>query len=260
MLDPAPGPENVRRVAAGGADFCLTSVTHYLRARAQSGDLAARFVAVVVQRNPMAALVAADSSLAAPADLAGRRVGGPPDGGLVAEYRAALAHLGVPPPVLVPMEYGAAPGALARGEIDAVPDFVDLLPRVRRQSGLPVRAIPFGLDYYASGLVAADRLTMATVSRMQAALAAALEAQRRTPKAGLSELRRRYPDADPTDALESWALVEPNIFTGAPPGSSDPRRWNATIAYAAATHGLPAPRPESVYRPEAVTRALVGRP
>ena len=49
LMEPAPGPENVRRVAAGGSDFCLTSVTHYMRARAQSGDLAARYVAIVVQ-------------------------------------------------------------------------------------------------------------------------------------------------------------------------------------------------------------------
>ena len=49
LMEPAPGPENVRRVAAGGSDYCLTSVTHYLRARAQSGAVAARYVATTVQ-------------------------------------------------------------------------------------------------------------------------------------------------------------------------------------------------------------------
>ena len=61
-------------MAAGGADFTLTSVTHYLTARAQAGPsgrgsgladgrLAARFVSVVVRRSPMSGFVPADSPL-----------------------------------------------------------------------------------------------------------------------------------------------------------------------------------------------------
>lgn len=253
MLEPVPGPENVRRVAAGGADFCLTSVTHFLRARAQSGALAARFVSVVVRRSPMAAFVAADSPLATAADLGGRRLGGPPDSGLVAEYRAGLAALGLDPPVLVSLDYAAAPAALATGEVDAVCDFVDLLPRVRRQAGVPVRAVPLGLDVYSSGLVAADRLAADVVTRMQAAVAAALERQRLDPAAGLAELARRYPEADPAEALEGWWLAEPNIFTdGAPAGTSDPAGWAATVAHLATAHGLPAPAPQTVYRRELI--------
>src|SRR5688572_29582351 len=76
VLHPASGPENVRRVASGGSDFCLTSVAHYLTARARFGDLAARFVSAVVQRHPIAGLVAADSVIRTPSDLSGRRVGG----------------------------------------------------------------------------------------------------------------------------------------------------------------------------------------
>ncbi|HET7720103.1 MAG TPA: ABC transporter substrate-binding protein, partial [Acidimicrobiales bacterium] len=95
ILEPAPGPENVRRVAAGGADFTLTSVTHYLTARAQSGNLAARFVSVVVRRSPMSGFVVADSPLTTPADLAGRRLGGPETSRLVNEFRAGMDMLGL---------------------------------------------------------------------------------------------------------------------------------------------------------------------
>ena len=263
-------------MAAGGSDFCLTSVTHYLTARAQAGgpgnveaggpgnveaggpgnvdagDLPARFVAVVVRRSPMAGLVAADSSLHTPGDLAGRRLGGPEQSRLVAEFRAGMEELGLAPPELVPLDYGLAPAAMARGEVDMVCDFVDLLPRVRRQAGIAVRAVPLGLDIYSSGLVAADRLPDDVVARMRAAVAAALERQREDPKAGLDELARRYPDADPLEALEGWALAEPNIFTGSPVGSSDARTWARTIAHIAGAHGLPAPDPETVYRREPV--------
>jgi NitT/TauT family transport system substrate-binding protein len=250
ILDPAPGPENVRRVANGGADFCLTSVTHYLRARAQSGALVARFVAVVVQRSPMAGIVVADSPLTSPADLAGKRVGGPPDSALVAEYRAGLSSLGLAPPTVVPVDYGLAPAALGRREIDAVPDFADLVPRTRRQAGVPVRAVPLGVEVYASGLVAADRVPDNLVASMRVALTESLLRQRANPTAGLDELRARYPEVDPADAVEGWRLVEPNIFTGVEPGSMEAERWRHTIAWTAAAHGVVAPPPETVYRPE----------
>jgi len=239
-------------VAAGGADFCLTSVTHYLTARAQSGVLPARFVSVVVRRSPMSAFVPADSALAVPADLAGRRLGAPEQSRLVKEFRAAMAALGLAQPELVPLDYGLAPAAMARREVDMVCDFVDLLPRIRRQAGVAVRAVPLGLDVYSSGLVAADRLPDELVSRMRAAVSAALEAQRRDPEAGLDELARRYPDADPLEALEGWSLAEPNIFTGPAPGSADAGTWARTITHLAAAHGLPAPEPDTVFRRELV--------
>jgi NitT/TauT family transport system substrate-binding protein len=240
-------------VAAGGADFCLTSVAHYLTARARvPGPLPARFVSVVVRRSPMAALVPAGSALTTPADLAGRRLGGPAGSRLVAEFRAGMAELGLAPPELVALDYGLAPAAMARGEVDMVCDFADLLPRVRRQSGIAVRVVALGLDVYSSGLVAADRLPDELVARMQAAVAAALEHQRHNPEAGLDELARRYPGADPLEALEGWALAEPNIFTGPPTGSSDAATWARTIIHVAGAHGLPAPDPETVFRSELV--------
>lgn len=255
ILDPAPGPDNVRRVASGGADFCLTSVLHYARARAQHGDLPARFAAVVVQRSPMAAIVAADSQIAAPADLGARRVGVAEASVFLLEYEAALARLGVGRPVVVPVPYAEAPAALGRGEVDVVPDFIDLLPRVRRQSRTAVRGIPVGPEVYSSGLVAADRLADDLVRRMRSALVAALERQRRHPHAGIEELARRYPDSHAADALEGWSLVEPNIFTGAEPGSMDPSRWEATLRHLAATHELALLAPSTVYRPQLATVA-----
>lgn len=242
-------------MAAGGADFTLTSVTHYLTARAQSGNLAARFVSVVVRRSPMSGFVVADSPLTTPADLAGRRLGGPETSRLVNEFRAGMDMLGLAPPELVVCDYSLAPAAMARGEVDMVCDFVDLLPRIRRQAGVPVRAVPLGLDVYSSGLVAADRIPDDVVARLQSAVAAALEAQRLDPRAGLDELARRYPDADPQEAVEGWELAAPNIFTGPhglTPGSSDPETWARTIVHIAGAHGLPAPDPDTVFRRELV--------
>jgi NitT/TauT family transport system substrate-binding protein len=250
LLDPEGGPANVQRVADGGADFCLTSVAHYLNARARYGDLPARFAAIVVQRSPMAALVAAGSSIATPADLSGRRLGGPAAGGMVLEYQAALDRLGLGRSELVDLDYREAWTALAEGRVDAVADYVDIQPRLQRLSGIDVRAVPFGLDVYSSGLVAADRLSDERVTDMRAALVAALEAQRAAPEAGVDALVRRYPEIEPAAALEGWSLVEPYIFTDVPAGSMDPERWADTVAFSASAHGIAAPDPQSVYRPE----------
>ncbi len=250
LMEPAPGPENVRRVAAGGSDFCLTSVTHYLRARAQSGDLAVRYVAMVVQRDPISGLVAADSPFHQPSDLAGRRLGGPVTSGLVAEYQAGLEFLGLERSELVPVDYGKAPAALGRGEVDAVADYADLIPRTRRQAGIEVRAVRLDLPVYSSGLVAADSLPADVVDRMAQAVVAALCRQREDPEASVGSLLERYPDVDPGDAVEGWELAEASIFTEDPIGSMDADRWATTIDFVARAHHLPAPPPESVYRPE----------
>lgn len=240
----------MRRVVAGGAEACLTSVTHYLGAWAGMSHVPARFAAVVVQRSPMAALVATGSDIHHAIDAGGRRLAAPPGSRLVAEFRATMAALGVPPLVEVPVEYLDAPRALAGGEVDVVADFTDLLPRTRRLAGVPVRAVPVGLDVYASGLVVSDRMPPSTARRLRDAVVAALELQRRHPTSGVAELRRRYPDVDPDEALEGWRLIEQNIFTAAGPGTMDARRWEATMAFAASAQELTSPPAEAVYRPE----------
>lgn len=249
ILEPAPGPANVARVASGGSEFCLTSVSHFLKAQRQAVQ-PARFVGIVVQRSPMAGMVAADGDIVDRARLSGARLGGPSDGELTAQYQAALAHWGYPRAPLVELPYGDAPGALGRGEIEVVTDYIDLLPRTRRQAGIPLRAIPVGPDAYSSGLVAGDSLSPDLIVTMRAAVAAALERQRSDPEWGVAALCDRYPEVDPADAREGWALTEPNIFTGVPVTTMDRGTWDFTLAHLSAAYGKPSPAPEQVYREE----------
>jgi len=249
ILEPAPGPANVERVAKGGAEFCLTSVSHFLRAQ-QRRPLAARYIAAVVQRSPMAALVADNSPFERPEDLAGARLGGEAGNDLVLQYQAALAARGIGPSRLVARSYGDAPASLGRGEADAVADYIDLLPRTQRQAGVPLRAIPIGPETYSSGLVAGDALSDDLAATMRRAVAAALEHQRADPEWGMAALEKRYPEADPEDARQGWALAVPNIFTGVAPGTMDAERWEFTRQHLAAAYGL-APLPgEAVFRPQ----------
>ena len=252
IVDPISGPENVRRTATGGAEFCLTSVSHYLTARSRFGDIAARFAAPIVRRHPIGGLVAADSPYQTPADLAGKRVGGSADKGLMAEYQAALTHLGLERGEVVELTYGSAPAALGRGDIDAVPDFIDLVPRTRDQAGLAIRPIHFGLRVYGHGMVVADSVPTETVQRMVDAITAALERQRDHPDHGLDIMAARFPDANLDYAVEGWRIGQTNIFTGEPVGSATPEGWAATVSYIAAAHGLDAVDPETVYRTDAI--------
>lgn len=250
IADPPGGPDNVRQVAAGERDFCLTSVHHFLTARQRWGDPDARFVAVVVQRSPLAALVPVASDIATPADLAGIRLGGSGDPNHTIEFLATLDRLGIGRPSSVTPADANAWAPLAAGDLDAVVGFVDALPRARRLSGLALRPVPVGLDVYASGLVAADRLDHDTVVRMRSALVVALSRQREDPCRGVEELCRRYPDIIAEEAVEGWRLLEPNVFAGPEPGSMAVGRWEKTLTFLSTARGLAQPVAERVYRPE----------
>ena len=232
----ASGPEGVRRVAAGAADFCVTGVYYFLAA-AEPG---ARFASMIAQRSPLAAIVRADAAIHGPADLAGRRVSEGKLTWLVDEYASALRGRGIEPNERVVVDPAAPHLALKRGEVDAAASWVDAVPVLRDRAEVALRAVPIGPDVYTTGIVAADRVPPPVVGRMQAAVAAALEAQRADPTAGLDELARRYPDIDPGAALEAWTLLEPYVFGPPGPGAIDEERWRRTLAHAAATHHLPA--------------------
>ncbi len=244
LLDPSGEVDNVIRVASGEADFCLSRIAGHLLALARDDTLAARFAAVLVRRSPIAAFVPASSDVVRPADLPGLRVAGAV--WAMAEFVGGMAWLGLAPPRVVPMNRSSgggllqeACGMLARGEADMVADFEDLLPRVRRHSGLDVRSVPLDLDVYSSGLVAADRLPAELVAQVTTAVLATLELQRQFPSRGLAEVVARSPRVVPADALEGWRLVEPRIFTGEAPGSMTAERWAATVAYLSQAHRLP---------------------
>lgn len=259
LLEPASsGVDNIMRVADGGADLTLTSVSYFVQARAQRPELPARFTAVITQQSPMAAVVLEDSNITSFDDLPAARVGGGGShGGLVTEYQGALAHLGFAPSPVVAIEYFDAPAALRDGLIDVMADFVDLQPKIARIAG-PVRALPFGIDVYASGLVAADRVPLELAKRVRDAVIDALTQHRAAPERAVDALVARYPDVDPDDALEGWRLIEPLIFTERGVGSMTKERWERSLEYSATVHGLPVPDLDTAFRSEllAVPRAV----
>jgi ABC-type nitrate/sulfonate/bicarbonate transport system substrate-binding protein len=261
LLDPSGEVDNSTRVADGDADFSLSRVAGHLVAASTEKDLAARFVSVIVRRSPIGAFVPATSPAVRPADLSGLRVAGA--AWAMAEFVGGMTELGLDPAVVVPLSRSTGGGLLqeacamlARGGIDAVADYEDLLPRARRHSGIDVRSVNLGLDVYSSGLVAADRLSPELVERVVGAVVATLERQRRDPERGVVEVVARTPRVVPDDAREGWRLVEPRIFTGDPPGSMAADRWATSVAYLAKAHRVAAPA-ERIYRSDPLSVSAI---
>ena len=135
VLDPLPGPDNVRAVAAGERDFCLTSVAHFLAAKGAEPELGARFVFMVARQTHMGAFVVRGRPashgrpIATHADLAGASLLGDPQSPFAREYDALLGLLGAARAPVVEVPYPEIELALAEGRGDVAADFVDLHPR-----------------------------------------------------------------------------------------------------------------------------------
>ena len=244
----------VKAVAAGDAEFALTSVAYLLAAQGDAGGrLLARFVAVSHQRNPIVAVVRDDSDLEVPADLAGVRAARWSIPWFAHEYAGVLAHMGVGAPAIVDTE-GDLDAALGRGDVDVIPTWMDMT-LYHRDAGFATRVIPLDIEVYATGLVAADRVSRGLVSRMRDAFIAGYELQRQEPALGIAAFKRRFPAVSEAHIRANWALFEPNAFDGDQPGAMNEPRWQETIDYTAATHGLSPFAGERIYRPELLAPA-----
>lgn len=241
-------------VAAGRADFALTSVAYLMAAQTMtSGRLPVRFAAISHQRNPICGIVLPDSDLFEAQDLAGRPAGIWSMPWFTQEYAGALAHMGLEAPKLVEFTDEYLDGALRRGEIDVIPTWMDMTLHYRSKPEFPFRVIPLDIDVYTSGLVAADRLAPEIVEGVRDAFVAGYALQLERPELGIAAFRRRYPDVSEKHIRANWSLFEPYAFDRVPPGSMDAGRWDATIDYMAATHELPVFPGERLYRPELLT-------
>ena len=244
-----------KAVASGYADFAFTAVPYVLAAQTElGGRLEARFAAVSHQRNPIAAVVRADSGFESPADLEGSRAARWSMPWFAQDYVGAMSFMGLDPSVLVDGPDG--PDAqLERGEVDVIPTWMDMtLHHVDK--GYAMRSIPLDIETYSTGLLAADRLPLELVTRMCDAFAAGHQLQLEQPELGIAAFRRRFPEISEQHIHDNWALYEPYAFECGSPGAMHADRWETTIAHTAATHGLAPLAAEQVYRPELLAPAF----
>src|SRR5919201_1284512 len=279
LVDPFPGPDNAKAVAAGRYDACLTSAAHFLRAKREDPALAAKFVFMVARRTHIAAFAiegrpaAHGRPIAAIADLAGASFIGEPQSPFVREYLAFLALGGIEPGRGVALPYEDQFAAVARGEGDVAIDFLDLRPRFEEalRPDQRLRPPPFfegGVSGYGSGLVVSTWLIETrrdAVRRLGGALRGGLLVTREDPAVGLDQLCRRYPATDRERALRGWSAGAPLVFVGEL-GAMDRETWQETLEHYARVHGGPPLDPDEVFdgsfvsdRAEAASAAAASR-
>ncbi|HEV2060341.1 MAG TPA: ABC transporter substrate-binding protein [Solirubrobacteraceae bacterium] len=246
-----------KAVAAGHADFALSGVAYLLAAQTElGGQLPVRFVAVSHQRNPITAIVRADSDLEEPGDLPGRRAARWSIPWFTDEYAGALAHMGFGKPQIVDLSENIDE-ALASGDIDVMPTWMEMT-LYHRKPEFQIRTIPLDIDVYTTGLIAADRMPLDVVTRVRDAYAAGFDLCSERPELGIAGFMRQYPDVTEAHIRRNWALFEPYAWDRVSPGSMDAARWRTTIHYTAATHRLSIVPGQRFYRPELVSEQLVG--
>jgi ABC-type nitrate/sulfonate/bicarbonate transport system substrate-binding protein len=256
ILDPLPQAENIRAVAEGRNDLCLTSVAHFLAARREDRELGARFVFMVARQSHMGAFVVRGRMalhgrrIKKHRDLEGASLLGDPNSPFAREYATLLGRLGVSQGPAVDVPYEEIGLALAEGRGDVAADFVDLLPRFQAVAdplGVRVDCLPFheaGIDIYGSGLVAGTRMLRERPATVRAAVAAfrdALLASRDNPALGLEALIDHVPSADPELVVAGWEAGAAVIFDAESTalGSMSADKWRRTLAYHAEAYGGP---------------------
>jgi NitT/TauT family transport system substrate-binding protein len=258
ILDPLPQAENIRAVAEGRNDLCLTSVAHFLTARREDPGLGARFVFMIARQSHMGAFVVRGRKgphghrIKKHRDLEGASLLGDPNSAFGREYRTLLNRLGIEPgpPAEPDIPYPDIMRALAEGRGDVAADFVDLLPRFQAVAdplGVRIDVMPFheaGIDVYGSGLVTSTRMLRERPDTVRAAVAAfheALLASHENPALGLEALIDHVPDADPDLVVAGWKAGSPLIFDAETTalGTMNAEKWRRTLEYHAEAHGGP---------------------
>jgi NitT/TauT family transport system substrate-binding protein len=133
-------------LVTGDEHFVVAGGDEMLQARAEGADLVA--VASYYRRYPVRVIVPADSSIATPADLKGKKIGVP---GKYGEtwfgLKLALAGAGLTEADVTIVEIGyTQQAALATKKVDAVMGFVNGDAVAMKQAGFETRAIELGSD------------------------------------------------------------------------------------------------------------------
>jgi ABC-type nitrate/sulfonate/bicarbonate transport system substrate-binding protein len=126
------GPDVIPEGAllSGKADISLTNLTGAVKAVAEKGA-PLKIIGTQYQKSPVGVISLEQSNIKGPKGLAGKTVACPPLS--LATFQAMLKISGVPKEKVRVVPFTFSPTPLARGEVDAVVDFVTELPFLAEQ-------------------------------------------------------------------------------------------------------------------------------
>ncbi len=221
-------------VAAGKADFGITSADNLLSARAKGSPVVA--VATIFQRSPVAFISLAEKNITRPQDLIGKKVLVHFDGTTGLVYHALLASQGIDPAKVegVPRtDFGNDP--LLKGQVDVMDAFITNQPVQLTQAGHPVNAIlasDYGIDIYAN-IIFTSESTIANkpelVERFLRATTQGIQSALQDPKGAVALAVARNSDLSPEAEAESMNRSLPLLNpAGGRPGMMRPEDWEIT--------------------------------
>ncbi len=233
----------IQAVLDGRADFGVAGPDILLR-RMQGQPLVA--VAAVMQHSPNVIMARADSGIATPHDLIGKRVMLPKKGGV--DLWAMLRDEGVDEDSITLPPLTWDPEELVDGRIDATAAYLTNTPFLMQQRGIPVTLISprtYGVDFYGDTIFTSERMLRKRPEAVAAFRAASLrgwEYALRHPGEIIRLILEKYPTEKSQDHLEYEAanlqqLIMPDIV---PLGHMNPGRWQF-MAETVAALGLAQP-------------------
>jgi NitT/TauT family transport system substrate-binding protein len=220
----------VQLVGAGELPFAVVSGEQVLLARAQG--LPVRYVMAWFQQFPVAVIAKAETGIAAPADLVGKRVGVPAlEGASYIGLLALLAGAGIDPSELTLQTVGFnQAAALEAGQVDAAVVYANNEPLRLAAQGAQLNTIP--VSAYAS-LAANGILTNeATIAAEPELVRSFLRALLRGLEDALADpaetytIIKQYVDGLTDDALEQQVLATTmDMWRADRLGYSQPAAW-----------------------------------
>jgi NitT/TauT family transport system substrate-binding protein len=215
--------DTIRRVAAGTAEFGVADIATVMTARQRSADSRVKAVMPVYTKPPHSLFVIRGSGVATFKDLEGKRVGTTPGNSHQIYLPLLAAANNFDPNRInwVTTDPGAMGAMLINGQLDAAPFFQTHQYFQNKQAqrfGREIVAIPyanFGLDAYASTIIAADGLIERNpdlVRRFLAALQKSFVWARDNQEAAARIHNRHHPQIDVDDALGSLRIGLTFVF------------------------------------------------
>lgn len=136
-------------VALGQQDICISPLVGIIPAHPTG--VPSRSVGLIQQKAPYGLIVGPDRGISEPKDLEGHKIGTQPDNSYYALWKAFEAAQGLDTDAIEEVAIGFGPEPLFAGQVDAVPDFISLVPAfVAQEYGEPAVTFLFA-DYGAWG-------------------------------------------------------------------------------------------------------------
>lgn len=262
--------DSIKRISTGSADFAILSVASLMAAKGESNP-PVMLVASFFNKGPEAILFLKSSTIKAPKDLAGKRIGSASAGSSLDLLEAFAKSTGLSGYRSVTMASDQTYPALLTKQVDAITGFTDnaaVMRPIAMKKGDDIEVMPYsdyGVDNYGTGIVVNTKLAASKSPKIGAFLKGSLRGIAWSiahPEEAVAILRKHVPTISADVALATWKIDEKLIVSDETRkhglGYLSKERMAVTHDMAQKYMGLTKPVPlDTVYTAEFIPRVAV---